>query len=160
MSPPAGGDQDYAPGMCAACWKRRAKTSKKLRPVALTMREAKLVVCRPLISAVASFFFINIPPPCVRFATCGGSIPPDHNENSTAVAVLFCVGDPSGRIVQVISLREITCCSCGEALLSPNVPTKGIARHTFRRTLRNLRGFDPSGSQRKQHGCCRAVLCW
>ena len=61
-------------------------------------------------------------PSVALFATCGGSIPPDHNENSTAVAVLFCVGDPSGRIVQVISLREITCCSCGEALLSPNVP--------------------------------------
>ena len=30
--------------------------------------------------------------------------------------------------MQVISLREITCCSCGEALLSPNVPPKNIAR--------------------------------
>ena len=122
------------------------------------MREAKLVVCRPLISAVASFFFINIPPPCVRFATCGGSIPPDLNENSTAVAVLFCVGDPSGKIVQVISLREITCCSCGEALLSPNIPPKNIARHTFRRTLRNLRGFDPSGSQQNKDTVYRVLI--
>ena len=67
------------------------------------------------------------------------------------------VGDPYGRIVQVISLREITCYSCGEALLSPNIPPKGIARQTFRRALRNLRGFDPSGSQQKEHGCCRAL---
>ena len=43
-----------------------------------------------------------------------------HKEHGCCRAL--CVGDPYGRIVQVISLREITCCSCGEALLSPNVP--------------------------------------
>ena len=71
--------------------------------------------CRPLRAATEGSAF-GYRKPLKR-------LDPNFKKSVGLLPCSFC-GDPGGRIVQVISLREITCCSCGEALLSPNVPPK------------------------------------
>ena len=81
---------------------------------------------------------------------------PNFKKSVGLLPCSFC-GDPGGRIVQVISLREITCCSCGEALLSPNVPPTISQGIPYVALFATCGGSIPPLHQHKEHGCCRAL---